>query len=272
MFNGIGSGIDNIKLSSVAVTLPCEVWKLLELGEFVDENNYWESSNYGKPTYLARQVQMKLVAKGVDPLEGENGYAPTTWRAQSIFYHVEYTNSDGSISSQNFPMSIESKNASVFWGWKESSIRLLLNGSFYAKAIPAELRPYLRRVIKYSTSFVLGNMNNAYPTIDWVWISSVKELEGGWADFKEAKGYCYSEYDTYWGNASDRRKLERGANPGVKYDNGATNMLNYNYYHARTAPAVNAWTWVDASGYGKTASGNNNIPNSQVGHDMCFCL
>lgn len=136
-------------------------WKLLELGEefrFVYKDAEYV---YNQPVF-----KMRLTGKMADPLEGENGYAPTTW--DSFLGIKKLTRIDGGDTNMAF--------GPIGTSWRESPIRTLFNTYLYA-IFPEELKPYLRRVIKYTMGRTSsGIFTRSDATIDWVWSPACKEI------------------------------------------------------------------------------------------------
>ena len=156
-------------------------WKLLELNELLVANqtdvtklctgNSSDGRDFGSNGVNDLYLKMRLIAKGVDPLEGENGYAPTTWMSMNAIPPLYY-----------YP----SGDAATWTGhscWLYTQFRAFLQGQFTTVCFPQTLLPYVRRVIKYSKlreyTSIIGT---AYPSIEWFWIPSLREMYGNASD------------------------------------------------------------------------------------------
>ena len=143
-------------------------WKLLEL-------NGWTTMYGGE---APRTIKMKLVAKGVDVLEGENGYAASTWLMPLDFNLPVMAPATGGCET----------GADGSRGWLYSNLRSMLQNNFTTQAFPQDLLPYIKRVVKTST--VVKHIGTAsemyvsdYPTVEWFWIPSEREVCGGCTDY-----------------------------------------------------------------------------------------
>ena len=187
---------------------PIGAWKMLELNE-------WERSD--GVIVPATSIKMQLVAKGVDKLEGENGYAPTTWLAAN--------------DSQVLPIigysAVGAQNGLI--GWIASGMRNELQTLFTAQAFPAEILPYVRRIIKYSATMVDGVYHSDYPTVDWFFTPSVYEMCGKCSDYAtyrfcgEYEGYPWKEtygatYESLFGKDDTVNNLQARRATAVVYD------------------------------------------------------
>ena len=191
-------------------------WKLLELNGFTDDFNYTHPS-YG--------LIMRLVAKGVDPLEGENGYAPSTWLSTSLIQL------QGDVNNKNEGGDILDTNYSPHVGWKRwtnipghanpMSLRVFLATDFTQHAFPQDLLPHIKRVIKYSRTFdenIKAEVTSD-PSIDWFWAPSSRELGVSDVDYIEDRGPVYYSTDAqravagidwYWTRTIKLQAFDRG--------------------------------------------------------------
>lgn len=166
-------------------------WKLMEFGYFQPSDiskygNEWietiDNVVYIKPF----AVKMRLIGKGIDQLEGQNGYAASTW-----------------ISDEVTPFKIQLNHAFLTdsndtTGWKYSFMKKELEERFYPQAFPEEVRPHLRRVIKYSYGRESAIWVNNQTSIDFLFIPSAREF--GSTEF-EQNGVIYDVY-----SSNDARK------------------------------------------------------------------
>lgn len=152
-------------------------------------------------------VKMQLVAKGVDPAEGENGYANTTW-----------------LSTHCLPKRQFHTSQTVQYGWANSALRAYLNGEFADTLFPAEIKKYLRNVIKYTNVAISSGTLRDYPTVDLFWVPSMKEIGANYNNVetlgtfydvafglngspnqnarKKFDAYSSSIYESYWTRTS----------------------------------------------------------------------
>ena len=125
--------------------------------------NYYET---GKWKMLELQdgglLRMQLVGKGVDAVEGHDGYANTTWLSMDLVP----TKYNWMAGTDAVPTN----------GWAECSLKAYLDTDFLNNSFPQELKPYLRNVIKYSKTPV----SNDYPSVNLLWIPSMKEISNGY--------------------------------------------------------------------------------------------
>lgn len=152
-------------------------WKLLELPPLpisaqnaVSKACIRNSNNSGlQADFLGNFVKMVLVAKGVDPIEGENGYANTTW--------VSTTSIDGANTAGcTFYQHLDGT-----WNWINSRLRAFLQDQFTTTLFPQDLVKYVKRVIKKTAvREVSGSslIQYSFPSIEWFWIPSARELYG----------------------------------------------------------------------------------------------
>lgn len=165
---------------------PIGAWKYLEIGE-------WD---YGNVHYNAgKLIKMQLVAKGVDPLEGENGYAPTTWLSNDVFSLSQPDGTDIiNLSPNNFDYFV-------------TDFFKALTGDFTAHGFPQELLPYIRRIIKTTARYNVAEgdgqtLYTDYPSVEWFFIPSSYEMFGMCTDYAtyfsqneqstgETGGTCY---------------------------------------------------------------------------------
>ncbi|MBR1703089.1 MAG: hypothetical protein IJ716_14275 [Lachnospiraceae bacterium] len=125
-----------------------------------------------------KTVNMHLVAKGVDPLEGLNGYAATTWVADIPFTIRKMGNIWPDLS--------ESDNV----------LRYFLNETLF-NTFPDEMRSYIKPVVKYSKT----SSTPSYPTVDKLWVPSAREMIGG--NSYENLGPIYN----YFADDIEKRKI-----------------------------------------------------------------
>lgn len=167
-------------------------WKLLEIPRF--EANYptYDGTQTQLVTFPYAAIRMTLVAKGVDLIEGENGYANTTWLASTAM-HAETGAPD---AFANFSSGIDN-----LMSWSDSGVRHVLCTEF-TENFDHNLIKYIKRVIKrtYSINSIDGQriIQNDYPSIDWFWIPSSKEVHpyGTESVLKENAGYSYYEFSS----------------------------------------------------------------------------
>ena len=133
----------NIEKEGVDVGYEIGAWKLLDI------------TGYGT-------VRMMLAAKGVDELEGLNGYAATTWIAKDLF--------NDTLERMN------NTNTSV-GGWEESALRSKLN-TIFQNTFSQSLAKYIKPVVKYSKTLKNGIYISSNPTVDKLWIPSHREIFG----------------------------------------------------------------------------------------------
>ena len=126
---------------------------------------------YNDVTYK-RTLTMQLAGKGVDPLEGENGYAPTTWvmKGDSVPIGPELA-------------VLEKQSGYVLNSWETSEMRSFLQGQFTSQIFPQDLLNYLRKVIKYTSVLKDKVVYTDYPTVDWFFSLSAHEMFGNATDY-----------------------------------------------------------------------------------------
>lgn len=112
-------------------------------------------------------VRMQLVAKNADILEGESGYAPTTWVAMTVF-DINF-NPSGYGNCGGYYCTPDQEN---------DGLRDYLQTTFLQNKFPQELVPYLKTVIKYTSGYTWsdGTRRADYPTLDNIQIPSTKEI------------------------------------------------------------------------------------------------
>lgn len=137
-------------------------WKLLELAAFDADGT----------TIPACAIKMQLAGKNVDPLDGENGYAPTSW-----------VMSNDSPQMGFFANVLARDTSTETVTWEYSQMRLLLQTTFSGQAFPQDLLNYVRKVIKPSVAWINGQVQTDYPTVDWFWQPSIHEILGGATDY-----------------------------------------------------------------------------------------
>lgn len=156
------------------------MWKAMEFAEWRDAWNV---------TIPYAVVYMQLVAKGVDKIEGENGYANTTW-----------------IISNESPLRLygnRAENIGPFtdngtkYGWPGGRNRQRYQSDqFVTQIFPQDVIRYVKRVIKYSGVSVTGVYPvvflKGYPSVDYFWAPSCYEALGGATDYPNAIGDSYS--------------------------------------------------------------------------------
>ena len=181
-------------------------WKLLECAATPAADGF--------SAYPAMRYKMQLVAKGVDRLEGENGYAPTTWLAMDPYtephfdppIYIMYDNMEQGIFS-----------------WKGGPARKYLQTLFTQYAFPQDLLNYVRRVIKKTThwtSYSPAQYDTDDPTIEWFFLPSCYELFGACLDYPNMgiEGFYFGEssgavYDIFARNAQGQ--IDTYANSAV---------------------------------------------------------
>ena len=141
-------------------------WKMLDLNAY--------SNPEGTETCPACTVKMILVAKGVDKMEGEDGYANTTWMIANDTPVMPY--------SWGTPVGAEGDNV----GWNISDMRALLQGNFTTQAFPQQLIQYVKRVVKLTNIKMGANIYTDYPIVDWFFVPSIMEVAGGATDYVSA--------------------------------------------------------------------------------------
>ena len=148
---------------------PIGSWKLLEFGAFTYNNiNYSAGLN----------VKMQLIAKGVDELEGENGYASTTWMSKTSF-KMSQPNGDQVIL---FRPNIFDLFMTDFYN--------ALNGNFMTQAFPQDLLTYIRRVIKTTVRYGVkegmpDTLYTDYPSVEGLFAPSTYEMLGHCTDYAD---------------------------------------------------------------------------------------
>lgn len=151
---------------------PIGSWKLLEIPAHRIVN--LRGSSIEVPiTYY----KMRLIAKQVDQLEGENGYANTTWLSKNVLY----TNS----LMCSFQYGLPGEDNILGWphmpnsggGQSYITVRGYLQNQF-TLAFPQNLAKYIKRVVKASRTAIQDGSGcfDDYSSIDWFWIPSGREL------------------------------------------------------------------------------------------------
>lgn len=161
-------------------------WKMLEIAGLAaadcNETTINAIDTVTAKTFNSARIRMQLVAKGVDQLEGQNGYAPTTWIARDVYYiqpssYIRYKNSNVQNGAYGYTIDYE--------GF------LFLHDQFLKQLFPQDLRQYLKTVIKYSTVYTGSQVLKDYPSRMTLWVPSVRELYGNCSnyDVTSATGY-----------------------------------------------------------------------------------
>ena len=143
-------------------------WKLLELNAIpLAECNADTLAATGNQPVQSELMFMELVAKGVDSLEGDNGYAPTTWLARNVTF-------------TSYRHAVDRSNPA---NWESSLLRKFLQGQFTSKCFPQDLLNYVRRIIKYTSLKKDGQYYADYPTLEWFFVPSTREVYSGVTDW-----------------------------------------------------------------------------------------
>ena len=160
----------------------------------------WESivANGGKDYAIGDSVMLDLgTIDGIEcgsvrmckVAEGEGGTS-STWLALDALAKA---------------MGLNSTNTNK-GGWEACERRAWLNGAFL-NGLPEYLRNAIVPTTRYSDSYDTdGNWVNSHPTIDHIWIPSVKEISVGAGSGTETKGTYYKE----WFANSNNNKLTLG--------------------------------------------------------------
>lgn len=148
---------------------PIGSWKLLEFGAFT-----FNSINYT----AGLNVKMQLIAKGVDKLEGENGYASTTWMSKT---HFKMSQPNGSQRIEFSP-----NNFDLFM----TDFYNALNGNFMTQAFPQDLLTYIRKVIKTTARYGVkeglpDSLYTDYPSVEGLFTPSAYEMLGLCTDYAD---------------------------------------------------------------------------------------
>ena len=159
-------------------------WKMLELPAFITQ-----AVVTGYHQVPATQLKMQLVAKGVDVLEGENGYANTTWMSMT-----RYIDDDNAVILDYY-LNADHNTGDLYW--KNSALRRMFQGVFTEQVFPQEILPYIKRVVKRTYTQPWDNASIVYtaePTIEWFWIPSSREIAAQGSDIsKDTMGPRYFE-------------------------------------------------------------------------------
>lgn len=165
-------------------------------------------------------IRMQLVAKEVDPLEGNNGYANTTQVAMNM-YHLTKGFSD---SGDHYADTTQ---------WETDALREYLNSIFLNTIFPSELLPYVKNVIKYSSGYVFyknaGTVTKLtdYPTLDKIWIPSAKECFNTYENLGTFYDVAFGANGVPDKNA--RKRLDQGGQ-NVPYWYGTRSGYAVDYY------------------------------------------
>ena len=122
-------------------------------------------------------IRMQLIAKQVDQLEGQNGYANTTWLSLNVLPVKDWMGT--------FQRTTGVTNEII--GWPGEPCITGENQYYNARGFlqhymtnnfPADLLKYVKRVVKYSrsVSWDFSIMLNDVATVDWLWIPSAREM------------------------------------------------------------------------------------------------
>lgn len=114
----------------------------------------------------AQTIKMVFAAKGVDKLEGNNGYANTTWISSGPVYPVVWLYRRSPADSRSY---------------RDTYYREFFNTIFAQQCFPQDVLPYVKKVTKYTSSF---NDNGSqrlrdYPSTELFWPPSFREMMGG---------------------------------------------------------------------------------------------
>lgn len=253
-------------------------WKLLELNPMPysawDQNTKDILDNHSDPNYVfpSIKLRMMLVAKGVDELEGGNGYAPSTWLSMDLF---SYLYDSTHIDSVGFYKGASDTN------WVLSAARKFLQGQFTSVLFPQDLLNYVRRIVKYTTVVYPTDEGYSYPSIDWFFVPSVREMFGGVSDkdstptsygfpishYMESRGAIYDIFctGTYDDTKADRLKAYFNDSNARGY-NLRTNDYGHQYGTNHSLLSVNSYGELVASNTG------SDIPLTAGAMPIGFCL
>lgn len=199
-------------------------WKLLELNpdsltmadrnqNTIDGLTNW--SNADSTDKINGHIKMMLVAKGVDELEGENGYANTTWLALYPAPFFDYIWESRAVKTMIYPKMKLGNDFTHPNSWIENPYRAFLMDQFTSVMFPHDILKYMKRVIKHTATFdkvVGGEFNRNTVSIDWFFVPSAREIFGHCQDYTsygdiEQLGAVYfdhasvAEVSAYWSNA-----------------------------------------------------------------------
>lgn len=129
-------------------------------------------------------IRFQLVGKRCDEMEGGVGYANTSWLAMDQLNYSKSMVRDSSQPNDGIRWEISGMRVEVMQGW-------------VTQHFPQEVLPYIKRVIKYSSSNKNDVVQRDYATVDWFWIPSMKELgiqtysDTGDGDVEKGNTYVY---------------------------------------------------------------------------------
>ena len=241
-------------------TYPIGSWKLLEIpAHYRDYNRVYASREYYDITFY----KMELVGKQVDQLEGQNGYAATTWLSKNVTLAARGMSCCMGGSEHNKP----------YYGWDFASISGYGEANYYGakyyfeheftNAFPTDLLKYVKRVIKYSAAYSDDNQVRLTDraSVNWFWFPSHRELFGSTinqSDFKsETLGPVYFNTDSE-ADVENRKALNYQQ---TAYDN------YFSRTQSRNGGQGHHWIEVD----GTTSSGSAN-GNTDISGRLGFCL
>lgn len=166
-------------------------WKMIEFPSF--QIPVLRSNPQSYVTIPAVNIKFRLIAKGVDVLEGENGYANTTWLARGVYWD------SSNAANLTYYLDDDHSNAGDLF-WVNSKLRQFLQGQFTTEVFPQQLLPYIKRVTKYTYTRTWGyeaTAYDAYPSTEWFWIPSTREIISsaaiGTSNVLETMGPMYYE-------------------------------------------------------------------------------
>lgn len=216
-------------------------WKILELTGYNEGQPFpiseWDSNtrealsgNYDNTWYIDgpnTRLYMELVAKGVDAIEGENGYANTTWMVKMPSAIRLVRPQYATVENHGLNNKV-GNNFTMPNSWPESPARAFLRGQFTSELFPKELIKYIKRVIKYTSTYdhvSAGMYDRNMHTIEWFFIPSAKEFLGGvdgitFDSAIELEGPSYysnfteADFKTKWATAYNTAYQYYGGQPG----------------------------------------------------------
>lgn len=187
---------------------PIGAWKLLNLGTLayadMDQNTkdiLWEWDGGGQNTFSQPSfVAMQLAGIKVDPLEGGNGYANTSWIPKSIWC------GSGGVSGY----SIQLNTDYIRPDWTSCKVRKFFQEQFAEDLFPQDLLPYVRPVVKYSSVYV-NDSKYTTSSVDKFWLASGREVFGYASNYGdlglETTGARYLQDSTPYYDGSTIRSL-----------------------------------------------------------------
>lgn len=176
-----------------------------ELWDDVTKTAFREASGAGSGGVIDgpnTRLYMQLVAKGVDRNEGENGYANTTWVCKFPACIRLVQNGQAHLTGLQFKAGNDFTHPN---SWPENPAKGFLSGQFTTELFPKELIRYIKRVIKYTSTYdhtEAGMYDQNLKTIDWFFPLSAREIMGNVPDLSfssviEQDGPCYYSYNSY---------------------------------------------------------------------------